>query len=126
MPLLVTVSFHEFSRPFQHGFQELSCIRLWYSADIFRRPRSDDRTTSVTAFRAQINEIISCFDDIEIMFNDNDRISAIDEELQDIHQLVDIRRMQPRRRFVEDIQRAPGTSLGKLCRQFYPLCFSAG
>ena len=123
---MVTSFFHEFPRPFQYGFQELPRIRLRDSADIFRRPRRNDRAASVAAFRSQIDEIISRLDDIEIMFNDNDRISAIDEELQDIHQLVDIRRMQPSRRFVEDIQRAPGTSLGKLCRQFYPLGFPAG
>ena len=60
------------------------------------------------------------------MFDDDDRIAAVDEHLQDVHQFMDVGRMEARRRFVEDVQRPAGAALGQFRRQFDTLGFAAG
>lgn len=60
------------------------------------------------------------------MFDDDDRIAAVDEHLQDVHQLMDVGRMEARRRFVEDVQGPAGAALRQFRRQLDPLGFAAG
>ena len=49
--------------------------------DLFRRALGDDRAALVAAFRANINDVVGAFNHIEIVLDDNDRISIIDDSL---------------------------------------------
>ena len=59
------------------------------------------------------------------MLNDDDRIAAVHEPLQDDEQLVDVRRMQSRRRLIEDVERLAGAALRQLGRELHALCLAA-
>ena len=50
--------------------------------------------------------MIGGFYDIEIMFDDNDRIALIDQFMQHFQKLLHIFEMQARGRFIQDIERA--------------------
>ena len=42
---------------------------------LFRRPLHDDASARVTAFRAEINDPIRGLDDVEIVFDDEERVA---------------------------------------------------
>ena len=60
------------------------------------------------------------------MFDDHDRIAAVCESVQDLHQLMHIREVQSGRRLVQDIDRPARASLGKLGCQLDSLRLTAG
>ena len=56
------------------------------------------------------------------MFNDNDRIAAVRQSAQNLDQLMDIGKMQSRRRLIQNVDRLSGSSLAQLRRQLDTLC----
>ena len=60
------------------------------------------------------------------MFNDYDRISAVRKSAQDLDQFVDIRKVQPGRRFIQNINGPSGTTFAELRCQFDTLRLTAG
>ena len=69
--------------------------------------------------------MIRRLDDVEIVLDDDHRIAAVYEPLQDEEQLVDVRRMQPRRRLVEDIERLSRAAPRQLRRKLDALRLTA-
>ena len=59
------------------------------------------------------------------MFNDNDRIAAVRQSAQNFDQLMDIGKMQSRRRLIQNVDRLSGSSLAQLRRQLDTLCLTA-
>lgn len=59
------------------------------------------------------------------MFNDNDRIAAVRQSAQNLDQLMDIGKMQSRRRLIQNVDRLSGSSLAQLRRQLDTLCLTA-
>ena len=84
------------------------------------------RSASVTAFRSDINNIVRRLDDIQIVFDNNDGISALGQAVQNLHQFVDIRKMKSRRRLVENVDRFSRAAAAQLCCELGTLRFSAG
>ena len=85
--------------------QEFPGVRGRNLDNIFRSACRDDSPSLIPALRTQVDDMIRRLDDVEIVFDDNHRITAIDETLQDIEQFVDIRRMESCRRLIEDVER---------------------
>ena len=59
------------------------------------------------------------------MLNDDDRVSLVYQAVQHFEQQPDVLEVEASRRFVQDIEGAPGVSLGELGREFDALCFAA-
>ena len=60
------------------------------------------------------------------MFDQHDRISDIDQSLDDVQQLLQIVKMQTGRRFVQQVHRASGVGPSQFGRQFHALGLSTG
>ena len=60
------------------------------------------------------------------MFDNDNRVTAVDEHLQDIHQLMNIGTVQTCRRFIQDIKSPARAAFRQFRRQFNTLRFSAG
>ena len=73
--------------------QELSCIRVWVSADILGGAFGDDLTARLAAFGTQIDDVVGDFDDIQVVFDDQDSVAAVHQAVQHFDQLVHIRSM---------------------------------
>ena len=100
---------------------------LWFYAEntgqIFARMRSlagcnllggsagNDFAASVAAFGAEIDYIIGALYDIEVVLNDNDGVSSLNERLDNVDKAVDVGCMQTCRRLVEHEYRASRRSL---------------
>ena len=57
-----------------------------------RRSARNHGSAALAAFRSDINNIVRRLDDIQIVFDNNDGISALGQAVQNLHQFVDIRK----------------------------------
>jgi len=110
----------------QHVPQRLPRVRLLARGDVLRRPFGDDAAAAGTPFRTEVEHPIRGFDDIEIVFDNDDGVPGIDEAVQHAEQVFDVDEMQPGRRFVENVDRLAGGALAKLLGQLHALGFTAG
>ena len=68
-------------------------------------------SASSSALGPEIDDVIGRFDHIEMVFDDDDRVSCIDQLLQHVKQLVNVREMKARGRFVKNVDRLAGRPL---------------
>jgi hypothetical protein len=80
--------------------------------EIFRSPLDDDPSTSVTAFGTQIDDPVGGGDDVEIVFDDHDGMTGIDQAVQDGDEFLHIRHMQADGGFVQDVKRSASAGIG--------------
>ncbi len=100
---------------------------LWTFYNLLRRPFRNNSSAVVSAFRSDIDNIIRCLNDIQIVLNDHDCIAVRRQSSQRIlGQLMDIRKMKSRRRLIQDVDRLPRAPLAQLRRQLNSLCLSSG
>jgi hypothetical protein len=79
-------------------------------------PFRDDLPSAFASFRAEIDNPVSRFDYVEIVFNHDHRVALIDETLQDREQAADVVGSEAGCRFVEDIECVAGNGPSKLGR----------
>ena len=70
--------------------------------DGLRRALGDDLSAFVAGFGSQVNDPIGAFDDVEIVFDDEHRMTGIDETLKSFQQNPDVVKVQAGGRFVEE------------------------
>ncbi len=70
--------------------------------NLFGGASSDDLSAVDSCCGAEIDEVIGALDDVEVVFNDEEGVSAVDEALEDDEQAFDVSEVEPRGRFVED------------------------
>ena len=87
---------------------------------------ADDATTPRTTFGAEIDDPVGGLNEIEVVLDDDDRVPAVDQALQDSQQQVDIVEMEAGGRFIEDIEGFPRSPFAQFARKFDPLCFATG
>ena len=75
--------------------------------DRFRRACNNQFTTPVAALRAEIKNPIGAFDNIQMVFDNQDGVTGLDQPLKAIQQALDIGEMQAGRGLVEDVKVMP-------------------
>src|SRR5262245_29810521 len=65
--------------PLQQLLQELAGIRPLLLDDLFGRAFGDDLASAVTAFGPEIDDPVGGLDDLEIVFDDHDGITLVDQ-----------------------------------------------
>src|SRR6516225_11523858 len=83
----------------------------------------DDLTAEVSAFRTEINNPIRALDDLQVVFDHNQRISLVPKLEQNLQQLVNIGEMQTSSWLVQNVNCPAGRFLGQFRCQLYPLGF---
>ena len=73
--------------------------------NLLGRTRGDDLAAVFTALWTDIDDVVGTFDDLDIMLDDDKRMTALEQPVEGLEQYVDVVEMQPCRRFVEDKQR---------------------
>ena len=93
---------------------------------MFRRAAGDDFAAAAAAFRAEIDDPVRGFDDVQVVFDDDDGVAAVAQAVQHVKQLAHVVEVQAGGWFVQDVEGAAGVAFGEFARQFDPLCFAAG
>jgi hypothetical protein len=60
---------------------------------VFRPTGSYDVASLIAALRAQVNNIVGRFDDVEVVFNHDDGVARVDKSVQYINEALDISEM---------------------------------
>ena len=89
------------------------------------RGRASDHylSSGVTAFWAEIDNIVRLADYLQIVLHYHYRIALLHQRLQDIQEFLDVRQVQPGRGFIEEVQGARLRGPTQLVGQFYTLSF---
>ena len=61
---------------FEQRPEELARVRLRHFDDVLGAPRRHDGAALVAALRAEVDDVVRRLDDIEIVFDDDDRVTA--------------------------------------------------
>ena len=69
---------------------------------VLGRTARDNVTAFVPGFRAEVNDPISALDDLEVVLDDQHRMTGIDETLKSLQQNADVVKVQAGGRFVEE------------------------
>ena len=80
--------------------------------DYFRRPCSNDQTTTTSALRTQVDDPIGSLNDIKAVFNYQNRISLINETRQNRQKSTNIFKMQTCSWLIQQVDRMTRTAFG--------------
>ena len=100
--------------------------RRFIPGDLLRRALRDDSASGRSAFGAEIDHEIRRFHDVEVVFDDHDRIALVDELVEDVEQLPCVLEMEPGRRLVEDVKRSSRAAPRQFFCELDPLRFAPG
>jgi hypothetical protein len=73
--------------------------------DGFRRPDGDDPTAAIAAFGPEVDHVIGALDDLDVVLDDHERVTALGELRERAEEPLDVREVQSGRRLVEDEER---------------------
>ena len=68
-------------------------------------------SAAVPSLGTEVDDVIRAFDDIEVVFDDDDGVARVRQFLQNFDEFFDIVGVESGRRFVEDIYRFSGRAL---------------
>ena len=81
---------------------------------LFRRAFGDDRAAAKTTLGSEVDDVVGGLDHVEVVLDDDHRIAALDQRMQDAQQAVDVFKVQTGGRLVQDIERAARGAFGQL------------
>ena len=90
---------------------------------MFGSPHTNHLSTRFAPFRAEIDHPIRSLDDIEIVFNHQNRIARLDKIRQYLKEHFDICEMEAGRWLIEQVERFSSTPFHKFPGQLDPLGF---
>ena len=74
---------------------------------------------------AHVDDPVGRFNHVEVVFDDGDRISFVDEAVKNAEELLDVFEVQAGRRFIQKVERLAGLDTCQLGGQFHALGFTA-
>src|SRR5699024_8734243 len=108
------------------GLKVLPCMAFVHFGNLFGRAGTNNLSAGKAAFRTNVNNMVSAFNDIQVVFDDDDRMAAVDQLFERIQQLSYILEMQSGSGLIEEIERMIAGRLAQEFGQLYPLCLSSG
>jgi hypothetical protein len=88
----------------QYGSKELSGVAGPARSHCFRCSGHEELPAGVPGFGPEVNDPVGAFEDVEIMFDDHQRVAGIHQSLQRLEQDADVVEVQPGGGFVEEEQ----------------------
>src|SRR5579863_8782415 len=101
-------------------------MRLRVARDLLGRSGRDDFTALITAFGAEVDKPVRGFDDVEIMFDDDERCTGLEQLAERGKELGDVVEMETSGRFVEDVEDFLVLAAREVRGEFETLGFAAG
>ncbi len=72
---------------------------------VLGRPDGDELAARLAALRPEVDHPVGLLDHVEVVLDHDHRVAAVDETLQRLEQLLDVREVEAGRRLVEDVER---------------------
>ncbi len=109
----------------QSFFEILSRVRERVVRNFFRRAFGDDLTAAGAAFGADVYDVVGAFDDVYVVFDENDGMAFVDEFLQYLNQFFDVFIMESDGRLIEKVDGFLNILAVEFGRNFYALTLPA-
>lgn len=100
-------------------------VGLTYTTHLFGCTLGNNRPSSVAAVGAEVDDIVGNFDDVEIVFDDDDGVALLDEAVENGDEFCDVVCVKSGGRFVEDVDGFAGGTTRKFGGKFDALRFAA-
>lgn len=100
-----------------YNLQETASQAVLRLPDLVRAAGGDNPSAFGTTARLHVNDIVGVSDDIQVMLDDYDRGTMVNQALEHLQKRLDIGRMKADRRLVEDeygVTLSPAHLAGKL------------
>ncbi len=72
--------------------------------DLFGGSGGDDLAAGVAAFGAEVDDVVGGFDDVEVVFDDQDAVTGFDEPFEAFQEAGDIGEVEAGGGFIEDVE----------------------
>src|SRR6266446_10259644 len=89
----------------------LASVGFFGAGDEFGRALGDDAAAALAAFRAEVDDPVGLFDDVEMVLDDEHGVAKTNQALENVEELTNVVEVQAGRRFIQNVERAPGLAL---------------
>ena len=104
------------------GFARIGALLFHY---IFGFPGKETFPALIPSLGSDVNTVVGVGDDVEVVFDNENRVSFLHEPIENGEKFLDIREMKSGRGFIEDVNGFGSRSLGEIECELDPLCFPA-
>ena len=94
-------------------------------SQFFGAPRSHEAPASFSSIGTKIDDVIRCFDDIQVVLDDHDRVAQGNQVIQNLEKLLDILKMKTRGGLVQQIEGLSRVPLAQFPGEFQALGLSS-
>ena len=105
--------------------QKIAGVRLGHRGQLLRRAMPDHAATELAAFGAHIDQVVGIADNVQIVFDDDDRIAEIGKPMKHVKQAAHIVKVKPGGGLVKQVQGAAGLAFRKLAGKLHALGLTA-
>ena len=109
----------------EHPRQELPRVAFLDLGDLFRSAGRDNRSSPVAPLRAKVDNSVCCFDDVEVVLDDENGVAGVYESLQYGEKLPHVFEMQARGGLVQDVERLARLAFLQFALELHTLRFAA-
>lgn len=85
----------------------------------------DEGTSFLSSLWSQVNDVIGILNNLHVVFNDDQRMSALDECVEGFEKDMDVMEMQSCSRFVKNKECGLRLFGGQVISQFHPLILAS-
>src|SRR5260370_1053685 len=110
----------------QDAREKAAGVRLRIARHLLGSSRRDDLAALVASLGTHIDQPVRGFDDVKIVFNDQQRSASFEQLAERAEELGDVIEVQTRGRFVENVKEALVVGAAEMRGQFQALRFPAG
>src|SRR5258708_35808941 len=110
------LSIHSWFRSVEVCSQRLPSVRLFRARHLLRGALRDDASTFFSAFGAEVQYPVGVADHVEIVLDNDDRISQVSEPMQDVEQLANVVEVQASGGFVKKLDSLASLALAEFAR----------
>lgn len=93
--------------------------------DLLGRAGGHDPAAQISAFGAQVDDMVGGLDNVKVVFDHHHRIAARHQTLEHFQQAMDIREVETGGGFVQDVEGFAGGTFAQLTGEFDPLGFAS-
>ena len=111
---------------FERGAQERGGAGLRITRHLLGCPGGDDGPAVLARLRAHVDHVVGALDDLDVVLDDDERVSGVHEALEHAEQARDVVEVQPGGGFVEEEEPGLGLGVGQPRGQLEALRLAAG
>ena len=96
----------------EDALEILAGVAVGFGGDVLGGAFGDEFAAGVAAFGSEVNDPVGGFDDVEVVFDDDDGVAGVGEALEDLDELAGVGEVEAGGGFVEDVDGFAGGALG--------------